>query len=109
MRGYVYMLEAVFAGIILVGFMLYLAHGYNQSHSATEHDFGDALHELSHKGLLMGYAFSGDIQGIEDGISLPGFGHSVQICTAGGCTGEGGLGSTRLRPCAERFGSDVDV
>lgn len=93
MRGFVFMLEAVFAGLILLGFMLYLAHGYSQAGSGPEHDFGRVLPELDQRGLLRGYVYSGDIQDLEDEISLYGFSHSVQICQpSGGCAGQAGQG-----------------
>jgi len=89
MRGYVFMLESVFASIILVGFLLYLAQGYTQSHSGPEQDFGRVLPGLDQAGLLRGPALSGDVQSIEDEISLYGFSHSVQLCDASGdCLGQ---------------------
>lgn len=87
------MLEAVFAGIILLGFLLYLAQGYGQAGSVPEHDFGRVLPELDRQGLLRGYIYSDDIQGLESKISLYGFSHSVQVCQpSGGCTGQMGQG-----------------
>jgi hypothetical protein len=88
MRGYVFMLESVLAGILLVGFMLFLAHSYTQARP-YEPDFSDVLTELDDQELLRGYAYSGDASGLEAEISLPGYSHSVQLCdSAGSCTGE---------------------
>ncbi len=89
MRGFVFILESVFAGLILLGFLLYLAQGYTQASSGPEHDFGRVLPELDQRGLLRGYVYSGDIQGLEGEISLYGFSHSIQVCgPSGGCTGQ---------------------
>lgn len=89
MRGYVFMLESVFAGLILVGFMLYLGHAYTVSGQAYDKDFGYVLQELEQAGLLRGYAYSGDIPGLEGEIYIPGHSHSVQLCDmSGSCTGE---------------------
>jgi hypothetical protein len=89
MRGFVFILESVFAGLILVGFMLYLSQGYVASGQADETDFGWALPELDHQGLLRGYAYSGDLEGLEGEISTPGYSHSVQFCgPSGACQGE---------------------
>lgn len=89
MRGYVFMLESVFASIILVGFLLYLAQGYTHSRSVPEQDFGGVLPGLDEAGLLRGPALSGDFHSIEDEISIYGFSHSVQLCDASGsCLGE---------------------
>jgi hypothetical protein len=89
MRGYVFILEAVFAGLILLGFMLYLAQGYTQSRSGPEQDFGWVLPELDQMSLLRGHVYSGDIQGLEGEIAIYGFNHSVQVCDpSGGCLGQ---------------------
>jgi len=87
MRGFVYMLESVFAGLILVGFMLYLAGGHSQG--TTGPDFSNILPELEQQGILRPLVYSGDLQAIEDMISLPRFSHSVQVCdTTGSCNGQ---------------------
>lgn len=93
MRGYVFMLESVFAGIILVGFMLYLGGTHSASHAVPERDFTHVLPELDQKGLLRGYVYSGDIQGLESEIYIPGYSHSVQLCDpSGSCAGDGPAG-----------------
>ena len=93
MRGYVFMLESVFAGIILVGFMLYLTGTHAASHAEPERDFTGVLPELDQRGLLRGYVYSGDIQGIGADIDLFGYSYSVQVCDpSGSCTGQGPAG-----------------
>jgi hypothetical protein len=87
MRGFVYMLESVFAGLILVGFMLYLAGGHSQG--AQGQDFSSVLPELEQQGILRPLVYSGDLQAIDDMISLPGFSHAVRVCDPlGSCTGQ---------------------
>ena len=88
MRGFVFMVESVLAGILLVGFMLFLADSYTQARP-YEPDFSGVLPELDSQGLLRGYAYSGDTSGLEAEISLPGYSHSVQFCdSAGICMGQ---------------------
>lgn len=89
MRGFVFILESVFASILLVGFLLYLAQGYTQARSGPERDFGWVLPELDNQGLLRGHVYPEDIRGLEDEINLYGFNHSIQICNpSGGCSGQ---------------------
>jgi len=87
------MLESVFAGLILVGFMLYLAGSH--AHAVAGQDFSGVLPELEQQGILRALVYSGDVQGIENEISLPGYSHAVRLCdAAGSCTGEPPAGST---------------
>lgn len=82
------MLESVFAGILLIGFVLFIAQGYAQANSMDGHDFGRVLPDLDQRGLLRGYVYSGDLEGLESEIRLYGFGHSVQVCApSGSCKG----------------------
>jgi hypothetical protein len=88
MRGYIFMLEAVFASLILVGFLLYLAGSSVPAGSDPERDFGSILRTLDLQDVLRGPASIGDLQGISDQITIPGFNHSVRICDpSGSCTG----------------------
>jgi hypothetical protein len=89
MRGFVFMLEAVLAGIILVGFMLFLAHTVSSSMSSEERSFGSVLPELDQRGELSGPAYSGNYQTIEDLVSIYGYSDSVVICdSSGNCVGD---------------------
>jgi hypothetical protein len=89
MRGYVFMLEAVFAVMILVGFMLYLGHTRALSGPSPDQDFSRVLPQLESSGLLRGYVYSGDLQSLEDAIDTPGRSHSIQVCIPSGiCTGQ---------------------
>lgn len=93
MRGYVFMLESLFAGLLLLGFLLYLAQGYSQAGSVPEQDFGHVLPGLEQSGLLRGHVYSGDLGGLENEIDLPGFSHSIQVCgPSGDCEGQQGSG-----------------
>jgi len=87
MRGYIFMLESVFAVLILVGFLFYIGHIYLQP-SVVDHSFVSVLPDLDQKGLLRGYVYSADLEGLEGEITLYGFNHSVQICDSSGCTGQ---------------------
>ena len=85
MRGFVFILESVFAGIIIVGFMLFLAQGYSGIPSSRENMLREVLPELDEEGILRAYAYSGDDEGLEDEISLYGYHHDVVFCGSGGC------------------------
>ena len=88
MRGFVFMLESVFAGIVLVGFMIFLAGTHGMPGTATDSRFSDALPELDQRDLLREPAFSGDTQSIEDEISLYGYSHKIVLCDISGCSGD---------------------
>ena len=88
MRGFVFILESVFAGLILVGFMLYLAQGYVSSGHVAEMDFSGVLPELDQAGLLRPHAYPPDPGGLESEIVIPGHSVSVRLCDSGGsCLG----------------------
>ena len=87
MRGFVFMLEAVFAGIILVGFMIFLAGNYNAASDSQENMFSGVLTELDDRDILRGYAYSGDTQSIEDELRNYGYSMDVVLCDASSCTG----------------------
>ncbi len=89
MRGYVFMLEALLAGLLLVGFMAYLSGSIPKQAAFAEADFSHILPGLDDGGSLRELAYSGDAPGIEDSVNLPGFAHSVQLCyPSGGCQGQ---------------------
>ncbi len=89
MKGYIHMLEVVFAGLILVMFLLGIAATFNR---ATSSDIGlrfsDVLVELDDMQILRGLADSNDYSGIESEISILGFEDAVEICNRNGnCIG----------------------
>jgi hypothetical protein len=88
MRGYIFMLEAAFASIIVVGFVLYLGHLSNISGPTSELRFDSEIDELYLNGKLSEYASSGDVESLEQEIQVLGYNHSVQICDqSGDCIG----------------------
>jgi hypothetical protein len=89
MRGFWYMIEVVIAGIILIGFLLFVSGVYA---NIPEQDISirgySILHELDHQGVLRGYVNDGNYSGLNSQIILFGYNHSVQICDQGGnCLG----------------------
>ncbi len=89
MRGFWYMIEAVLAGIILLGFLIMLTSGYV---SVPREDMSlkgyGILHELDQQGILRAYAVTGNYSGLNSRIRLFGYNHSVQICNQmGSCLG----------------------
>jgi hypothetical protein len=90
MKGYIRMLEVVFAGLILVMFLLGIAATYNR---ATSSDIGlrfsDVLVELNDMGILRPLADDNNYSGIESEIDILGFEDAVEICNrAGSCIGD---------------------
>ncbi len=89
MRGFWYMIEAVLAGLIIIGFLLSLANGYI---STPVEDPGlksySVLHELDQQDVLRGHAEDWNYSGLNSQISLFGYNHSIQICDqSGNCAG----------------------
>jgi hypothetical protein len=84
------MLEAVLAGVLLIGFMLFIAAAFPVP--TGEPDISSRgyvqLQQLNDRSELRPLASSGDYTGIESAISVPGYKHSVEICpSSGSCTG----------------------
>jgi hypothetical protein len=89
MKGYIRMLEVVFAGLILVMFLLGIAATYNR---ATSSDIGlrfsDVLVELNDMEILRALADDNNYSGIESEIIILGFEDAVEICNRNGnCVG----------------------
>lgn len=83
------MIEAVLAGIILIGFLLVLA-GSNLSLPRDDLSLKgyEILHDLDYQGILRPYVVEGNHSGLNSQISLVSYNHSVQICDQGGsCVG----------------------
>jgi hypothetical protein len=87
MRGFVFMLEAAFASLLLVGFMISMGGMRFAETPEVGPDLGNVLDELAAQGTLNDLAYSGNVSGIESMISLPGYSHSVRLCRPSGCTG----------------------
>lgn len=87
MKGFVYMLESVFAGLLLLGFMLFLVQS-NSPAASIDNDFSDVLLSLDQEDNLRSYVYSGDVNGLESEISVFGHDHSVVFCNESGtCQG----------------------
>lgn len=89
MRGFWYIIEAMLAGIILIGFLLALAGGYLKLpyDDISLRSYG-ILHELDQQDMLRGYVSDWNYSGLNSQISLFGYNHSVQICDqSGSCAG----------------------
>lgn len=89
MRGYIYMLEVMFAGIILIVFLFGIASTYNKASSSDIGlRFSEVLTELDSMGILRELVYSNNYSGIESEIDILGFGDSVEICNSiGYCDG----------------------
>jgi|GEM_PF-2822993 hypothetical protein len=85
MKGFLYIFEAVLAGIIIVGFLAVLA-AFPESRDTGANAY-EILRGLDEQGVLRTYAVGGDYSGLNSIISTPGFSHSVQICSRSGCSG----------------------
>ena len=88
MRGFWYMLEAVIAGIIIIGFLAVMS----QSYMAPTQDYTlkayAVLKGLDEQGVLRPYAEAGDWGGLDSEIKLYGRNHSIQLCTPSECIGQ---------------------
>jgi hypothetical protein len=89
MRGFLYMIEAIIAGVILIGFLLFIGSGYPAAQSYDPGTMGySILHDLDRQGILRDYVAENNASGLDSRISLFGYGHSVLICgQSGACQG----------------------
>ncbi len=90
MRGFWYMLEAVMAGVIIIGFMI--AVGAMLSFSPDEKGVSEKgyqeLQRLADESKLRLYASQRNYSAIEDSVRIPGYADSVEICEpSGSCVG----------------------
>ena len=88
MRGFWYMLEAVIAGIIIIGFVAAVSQIYM---SPSQEDFTikayEELRSLDERGVLRTYAAAGDWGGLDSEVRIYGKNHTVEICSPSGCQG----------------------
>lgn len=89
MRGFWYMLEAVIAGIIIIGFVAAISQVYI---SPQNEDLGgqayQTLKSLDEQGILRVYAAAGDWGGLDSEVRIYGKNHSIEICSPSGCVGQ---------------------
>ena len=88
MQGYVRTLEAVFAGIILIGFLVVLLKPTTLPETQDTEKAYAVLMELDKTGNLREYIVSGNLSAINSKISLFPYNHSVVVCDSSGCAGE---------------------
>ena len=89
MRGFWYMLEAVIAGIIIIGFVAAVSTSYISRPS--QEDFAlqaySSLKGLDEQGILRPYAAAGDWGYLNSQVRIYGKNHTIEICGTSGCTG----------------------
>ncbi|MBL7206115.1 MAG: hypothetical protein ISS36_00780 [Candidatus Aenigmarchaeota archaeon] len=85
MRGFWYTLEAVLAGILLIGFLLAVNTFYLSPRTSEPQPYL-ILKGLDEQGILRAYAVADDYSGLNSQIDTA-YNHSVEICSTG-CVGE---------------------
>ena len=89
MQDYIRALEAVFAGIILIGFLVVLLRpSMFQGNPDISRKAYEMLMELDKTGNLREDIVSGNLSAIDSKIFLFPYNHSVVVCDSSGCTGE---------------------
>ncbi len=82
------MLEAVIAGIIIIGFLAAVSQVYM---SPSQEDFTlkayQELKSLDGQGILRPYAAAGDWGSLNSEVRIFGKNHTVEICSPSGCQG----------------------
>jgi len=88
MRGFWYMLEAIIAGIIMIGFIAVVSRVYiNPSHEDFSLRAYQSLKELDEQGILRIYAAAGDWGSLNSQVRIYDRNHTIEICSPGGCQG----------------------
>jgi len=90
MRGFWYMLEAVIAGIIIIGFVAVVSKSYiNPSREDFALQAYSSLKSLDEQGILRPYAQAGDWGYLNSQVSVYGKNHTIEICgRSGNCAGQ---------------------
>jgi hypothetical protein len=88
MRGFWYMLEAVIAGIIMIGFVAAVSTSYiNPSQEDFSLQAYQSLKGLDDQGILRPYAAAGDWGYLNSQVMIYGRNHTIEICSPSGCQG----------------------
>ena len=91
MRGFLHMMEALLAGIIIIGFAIMLTGGnylLRQAPVDLDSTAYSILKGIDSDGSLVQYADSFDYNSIGDQVSVPGYNSSIVICDESGtCAG----------------------
>lgn len=85
MRGFWYTLEAIFAGIVLIGFLIGIGALYFSPKFPEPQPY-IILKGLDEQGILRSYVVSGDYEGLNNQINTT-YNHSIEICEAS-CIGQ---------------------
>jgi hypothetical protein len=83
------MLEAVIAGIIIMGFVAVVSQNYistGQEDSALQ--AYQSLKGLDGQGILRPYAAAGDWGYLNSQVKIYGRNHTIEICSLSGCAGQ---------------------
>ncbi len=89
MRGFWYMLEAIIAGIIIIGFLAVISQTFiNPQQSDLSARAYDALKGLDQQGVLRPYAAAGDWGGLNSEVRIYDSNHSIMLCTHSQCVGQ---------------------
>ena len=82
MRGFWFIVEAVFASIIMVSFLLFMGRLYVRAPALENLDEKtyELLKGLDEQGVLRNYTVNGDFLGLDSEIELYTHNHSVEIC-----------------------------
>lgn len=94
MRGFWFMIEAIIAGMILVGFLSFLV---TVNLSAPDEEMSMAafksLSDINKQGLLKEYAQDENYTAINDQVKIYSLNNSIAICTLTSCVGDSPSGS----------------
>jgi len=89
MRGFWYMLEAVIAGIIIIGFVAVVSRSYiNTSQEDFTLQAYQALKSLDEQGILRPYAAANDWGSLNSEVRIYSKNHTVEICSTSVCSGQ---------------------
>ena len=83
------MLEAVIAGIIIIGFVAAVSQSYI---NPSKEDFSSAAYQslksLDEQGILRPYAAAGDWGYLNSQVKIYSRNHTIEICSPSGCAGQ---------------------
>jgi uncharacterized membrane-anchored protein len=91
MKGFWYIVEAVLAAIIILGFLLAISGKYIDQGSVSDVSLKgySILKSLDERDVLRNYTVNLDYNGLNSEIRLFTYNHSIQICDfSGSCVGE---------------------
>jgi hypothetical protein len=87
MRGMIFIIESVIAGIILIAF-LSLIPVLRANLPITENPGWEILEQIDSQGRLRNWTISQDVAGLNSQIEIQYWNHSIQICNITTCVGD---------------------